>query len=493
MGVIRALWEIMTRTSYLASISLYVLLLSLPLLAQTGGKPPVIIIPGITGSQLVNTRTDNSVWFNLKRDKDDDVRLPITSPILSRNRDGLRATDIIREVKLPVLPDVEVYQSLLDALKEKGYTEATWSKPQAADVFYVFPYDWRRDNVENARLLISTIDAAKRSLRRPDLKFDVIAHSMGGLIARYAAMYGRSDLPTGNTRHRPNWTGAKHFNKIMMFGTPNEGSFSAFEVLHEGYALVAGRRLPLIDDFRPEDVFTSPALFQLLPRDGGVHILNEDLKPLNIDIFDPANWEKYGWGAIGDPKFLSKLRDAPRLAKRNPEIKPERPSKDAGLDDRIIGQTTYAHVRAYLASVLDRAKRFQDALAVPIQSAPVQFYMYGGNCEPTLNGAVLIRDEKKNSWETIFSARDIKGSNGTESKKEDVKAKIFSDGDGRVTIRSLLTTSEIAGNGHAPEAKTLFPVTSSFFGCGSHTKLFLDKPIQDSFLSTLVVEKRNQP
>ena len=482
----------MTKTSYVASISLSVLLLSLPVLAQTG-KPPVIIIPVITGSQIVNPRTDNSVWLNLKRDKDDDIRLPMTSTVLSRNRDGLRATDIIREVKVPVLPDVEVYQSLLDALKEKGYTEAEWSKPKAADVFYVFPYDWRRDNVENARLLISKIDAAKRSLRRPALKFDVIAHSMGGLIARYAAMYGNADLPAPRTRSHPNWAGAKHFNKIMMFGTPNEGSFSAFEVLHEGYPLVAGRRLPLIDDFRPEDVFTSPALFQLLPRDAASHILNKDLLPLNIDVFDPANWEKYGWGAIGDPKFLSKLRDAPQLAKKNPEIKPDRPGKDAGLDDRIISQTTYAQVRAYLASVLSRARRFQDALAVPVQSSPVQFYMYGGHCEPTLNGAVLVLDEKKNTWETTFTARDIKGSNGTEFKKEDVKAKLFSNGDGRVTIRSLLTTSEIAGNGHAPAAKTLFPVTSSFFGCGSHTKLFLDKPIQDSFLSALVVEKHAQP
>lgn len=453
----------------------------------------MIIIPGITGSQLVNPKSDKSVWFSLKRDKDDDIRLPMTSPVLSRNRDGLRVKDIIREVKVPVLPDIEVYQSLLDALKEKGYTEAQWSKPQATDVFYVFAYDWRRDNVENAHLLISRIEAVKRTLRRNSLKFDVIAHSMGGLVARYAAMYGRGDLPPARTPPRPSWIGAKHFNKIMMFGTPNEGSFDAFEVLHEGYPIVAGRRLPLIDDFRPEDVFTSPAIFQLLPREAGSGILDENLQPMNVDVFDPANWEKYGWGAIGDPKFLSKLRDAAQLAKKNPEIKPERPKKDAGLDDRLISRTTYAQVRAYLASVLGRAKRFHEALAVPMQSAPVQFHMYGGNCAPTLNGAVLIHDDKKNKWETIFSARDIKGANGTEFKKEDVKAKIFSDGDGRVTIRSLLTTSEINGNGHAPEAKTLFPVTSSFLGCGSHTKLFLDKPIQDSFLSTLVVETQAQP
>src|SRR6188768_3619430 len=73
--------------------------------AQATGKNPVIIIPGVTGSELINTRTGKTVWFSVKRDKDDDLRLPMTSPVLPRNRDGLVATDIIREVKLKVLPD----------------------------------------------------------------------------------------------------------------------------------------------------------------------------------------------------------------------------------------------------------------------------------------------------------------------------------------------------------------------------------------------------
>jgi alpha-beta hydrolase superfamily lysophospholipase len=36
-------------------------------------------------------------------------------------------------------------------------------------------------------LLINRIDELKSKLKRPDLKFNIIAHSMGGLIARYAA------------------------------------------------------------------------------------------------------------------------------------------------------------------------------------------------------------------------------------------------------------------------------------------------------------------
>ncbi len=193
------------KTSFILLGLLITLAFISPAAGQLAGKRPVIIIPGITGSTLVNPRTGKTVWFSLKRDKDDDMRLPMSSPMLSRNRDSLRAVDIIRKVEVPVLPDVEVYQTLLDALEARGYHEAKWDRPEAADVYYVFPYDWRRDNVETAQVLMQKMLAAKRALRRPDLKFDIIAHSMGGLIARYAAMYGTADLPREGRSPSPTW------------------------------------------------------------------------------------------------------------------------------------------------------------------------------------------------------------------------------------------------------------------------------------------------
>ena len=121
------------------------------------------------------------------------MKLPI-SPNIAANRDSLSAGDIIRDVKF-ALRRIDVYGGLLEALGKAGYREARWDSPGARgyeDTVYVFPYDWRRDNVETARLLLRRIEALKRRLRRPNLKFDVIGHSMGGLIARYAAMYGNA-------------------------------------------------------------------------------------------------------------------------------------------------------------------------------------------------------------------------------------------------------------------------------------------------------------
>src|SRR5215203_681016 len=105
------------------------------------GKPPIIIIPGLTGSSLVNSKTGEEVWFKPKRAKDDDIRLPI-SPNLSRNRDNLTVSDIIRKVEFfKVLPEIEIYERLINALEARGgYREAKWNTAtpkDSQDTFYV--------------------------------------------------------------------------------------------------------------------------------------------------------------------------------------------------------------------------------------------------------------------------------------------------------------------------------------------------------------------
>lgn len=462
-----------------------VLTLTSSLFAQESGKPPIIVIPGVTGSNLVNA-SGKTVWFSLKRDKEDDIRLPMTSAILAANRDSLRSTDIIRKVEVPILPDVEVYQSLVDELRERGYTEAKWDKPVATDVFYVFGYDWRRDNVEAARLLVRRMTAAKRTLRKPDLKFDILAHSMGGLIARYAAMYGGAEP---SARPSPSWAGAAHIRKLLLFGTPNEGSMNSFEALLTGYPIVADRKLPFIDDLRPEDVMTNPSAFQLLPHQPSVRFLDEDLNPMQVDLYNIDTWLKYRWGALSDPKFLGKLRDAKQLAKKDPSIKPERVKKGASADDVLISKTTYAQVKAYFRSALERARRFNLALNVPVTKMPIEVHAYGGNCNDTLDAAILVRDEKKNEWTTILSSRDFKRSDGIEVKKDTVKGVIYALGDGRVTQRSLLAESSTDGKPEFPK----IDFKTTFFACGTHTRLFLDQPIRESFLSALVMEQAIQP
>jgi len=454
------------------------------------GKDPVIIIPGLEGTEILQ-RDGTHAWFSVRRGKGDDLRLPMTSTVFARDRDSLRPGDIIRKVDVKILPDIEIYQAVIDALESKGYTEATWSNPKATDVFYVFPYDWRRDNVENARLLIQRMQSVKTRLRRPQLKFDIIAHSMGGLIARYAAMYGSAEPPVANPV--PTWAGATYINKLMIFGTPNEGSFAAFDAMLNGEPIVMGRKIPFVDDFRPEDVLTLPSAYELLPHQATVKFLDDDLKPIQIDLYDPNTWFKYGWGALSDEKFLSKLKDAAVLAKTNPDIKPK-PLTNGNLDDRLVSQTTFAQAKAFFVAALLRAKRFAAALDAPSKKQPIQMYIYGGNCADTIDGAIILKGTKEGEWDTVITAKDIKTAAGRAFKKDEIRTAIFALGDGRVTWASLVaSTKPLEANAKIEFFDDSYPLASSFFTCTTHSKLLLEKPIQDSYLSALVVTKQAQP
>ena len=145
------------------------------------GKRPVIVIPGILGSELINSKTGEKVWPSAFRTAEDG--LPMTPDLIS-NRDDLVPGKIIETVKLArLLPEVYVYRDLLDALRTyAGYHEAEWNNPGPdgdKDTFYVFAYDWRQDNVSNARELVRRMERLKDTLHRPDLQFNVIAHRWG--------------------------------------------------------------------------------------------------------------------------------------------------------------------------------------------------------------------------------------------------------------------------------------------------------------------------
>jgi pimeloyl-ACP methyl ester carboxylesterase len=472
----------MTKIFQIVTFCLLLSIFSITALAQSAGKPPLIIIPGITGSELVNSETGEIVWFTLKHSKGDELRLPM-SPDLKRNRDNIVAKDILREVKLPgVLPDIEVYQPVLDFLKTQGYSEASWNNPQAEDVFYVFSYDWRRDNVESAQELIKRMEAAKQQLKKPNLKFEIIAHSMGGLIARYAAMYGAADLVPERRRPVPNWYGAKHISKILMFGTPNDGSFNAFAALLNGYDL-GGVNLPFIDDLDKEDAFTIPSLFQLMPHGSSARFLNQNLDLINVDIYQPATWKKYGWSAISDPSFLGKLKDAENL-----NVKIVKRKKEESLDDKLLAETTFEQVDKYFTEVLSRARRFHQALDVVLTNSPVEIMAFGSDCKPTLDAIVVYRDKEKARWVTITKPRDIKMSDGEKVTEEEVRVAMYSPGDGNVTRRSLLVDNVFSKLRTAYTEKGQPPIYSFFF-CAPHHRLLGSKPIQEAFFPLLSIKK----
>lgn len=418
------------------------------------GKRPIIVVPGVLGSELVNRETGEVVWVSALRSRDDGLSLP-TDADLDSNKDDLVPRDIVRRAKLaPVVPEIYVYQDLIDALQKfAGYREVRWDAATAGDerdTFYVFAYDWRRDNVRSAQELVARIEELKQRLGQPDLRFDIVAHSMGGLVARYAAMYGAADLRTDEPTTRPTWAGARHINSVFMFGTPNEGSMEAFATLLGGYSITEGlrRRVPLLNKLSRTDALTIPSTYQLLPAGSAATFLDERLEPLTLDLFDPALWRRYGWNETNGKDEAGVVSDE------------------------------------FLAAALRRARVFRRALDAETETnAPVRLFAFGGDCEETLARPVVVRDEARGRWLTYTEARRVPAFVRGKRKRSELVRLMYEPGDGRVTRGSLLFETKRASS------PTAAPVlASAVFACELHGDVQRNKNLQDNALTAIIAE-----
>lgn len=449
----------------------------------TKGKRPIIVVPGVLGSELVNSKTGEIVWVSAKRSNTDGLSLPVNSNT-KFNTDDLVARDIVRSVKFaPLVPEIYVYQELLQALKDyAGYREVKWDAAQPgddADTFYVFAYDWRQDNVKSARQLIERIEELKRKLNRPDLRFQIVAHSMGGLVARYAAMYATADLPEAGRPLTPSWAGAKNINNVFMFGTPNEGSMEAFATLLGGYSITEGlrRRIPLLNKLTRDDAFTIPSIYQLLPYKSAATFLDARLEPTTLDLYDAQVWKLYGWGVAGDEGFRRRIAEG----KANGESAASAAPVSQDEAERTLD--------SFLATTLDRARRFHEALdAATATPAPIGFFAFGGDCEETLARPVVVRDERKGVWLTFTEARNIPKRFRFGLKRSEIVKRMYEPGDGRVTRRSLLGANRRDVDGGAPRANTSLPENYAVFACDLHGDVQKNKTLQDNLLTVLVGE-----
>ena len=136
--------------------------------AVSPDQTPVIVIPGLFGSKLRNRTTGVEVWpgawNRVLFDDYGDLELRFDPTTLEVRRDDLEAFDLAE-----VVLGKNFYGPIVNTLVNfGGYVRATPGTPVKAGErrYYVFPYDWRQDNVEQAKGLDQSDRRNPRRLRR---------------------------------------------------------------------------------------------------------------------------------------------------------------------------------------------------------------------------------------------------------------------------------------------------------------------------------------
>jgi pimeloyl-ACP methyl ester carboxylesterase len=153
--------------------------------------------------------------------------------------------------------------------------------PRSDDNLFVFPYDWRKDIREIARNLSEAIGWVKRTTGSDQV--DVVAHSMGGLVARYYV-----NKLGGNDTVR----------KLVFMGVPSFGSPAMYVALKTGALETTGTSFWdqfwttvidvswFIDNFLssfellPTDDWWDPICAEIDTGDNHVYLFNDQFKTL---------------------------------------------------------------------------------------------------------------------------------------------------------------------------------------------------------------------
>jgi hypothetical protein len=442
---------------------------------QTTGKRPLIIVPGILQTELLNKHTGERVWPSARRSSRDDVDLPVNGDPLSSSDDLIPGKAIESTRFLFFTSRIAILGGLLRSLRAPGgYQEGNWENPGPGgdqDTFYTFRYDWRRDNVQVAQELFRSLDELKRKLKRPDLRFNILALSMGGVIARYTAMYGEADLPADGTVPALTWAGSAHINEIYMVGVPNEGSAEAFAALLDGYSATDGpnKKISFLQKIffhklSRSDGLTGLAVFQLMPHGQTIKFLDSDLKPIKIDIYDPADWKRLDWFPSHDPEFRRKFFPTDRKSVE-------------------LGETHERLLDRHLAIILRRTKLFHQALDVPVnRPAPISLVAFLSDCKQTLNAIVVFFD-KKRGWVTLTSPKELEGSGGGKIPRREVIAAMYAEGDGRVTVASAMGDNLVGQR--RPGYQSVLPIVGEVYACADHRALANHTMIHTNMLKML--------
>ncbi len=227
---------------------------------------PVIVIPGITASDLMDdyplkTETLWSMVFNKDYQR------------LALHPDDLRY-EAIEPAHVFAGRAFEIYNDLIKALRHELSVRADRPTP-----VFGFGYDWRVDirlTGHQLAVFVDEVIARTRLLKhygkeKDEIQVDLVGHSMGGLIiCEYLSQYGSK----------------ARVNKVATIGTPFLGAVEAVVKVTTGMSLLSG---DIPSERERESARVTPAVYQLFPSFEGA-VVDPQLRDVNL--FDLVNIQR---------------------------------------------------------------------------------------------------------------------------------------------------------------------------------------------------------
>ncbi len=407
-------------------------------------RQPVIVIPGILGSGLVDTQTGRTVWppnlFKLLRGwRVRDLTVPLEeSPAWGYG--SVVPTDVVLSGS-----GRDYYGRLVDTLTVAGFTCATPDRLSVDTDCVLFTWDWRQGFVAAAGRLEQVIGQLRAVRGDPDLTVDLVAHSAGAMIARYYVRFAGTDVVAQDSvLDAPDRDPG--VRQAILIGPPIEGSQASIEGMMRGYRIG-----PIT--VRPDILSTFETSFQLLPHPELDWLIDTAGASVQYDLYDIETW-RWLEQSIFDPAVRQRVHAR----------------AGSGVEAEQRMQALEAHFERALA----RGRRFHEALSSV--RPDVDYLVVGGDCAPTPRRALL---------ETIDGRPLLRFDPGDVAEPVagvDYQRLMIERGDGRVTWSSLL------GRGRAdadPDYENAFHIANLMYTCAVHSNMAVDFEVRHNLLNLL--------